>query len=83
MSKEHGEENIAPGAGLTKDAAGLGPNSNPIFKHTHTRTHHHGTATEPGGQERGLSHQRDSFLLQQQKDGMNPDVQRIRTQFRA
>lgn len=30
-------------------------------------THHHGTAIDPGGQERGFSHQRDSFLLKQKK----------------
>lgn len=43
-----------------------------LLKNTHT--HHYGTAVEPGGQERGLSHQRDSLLLQEQKHNMNLDV---------
>lgn len=71
-------------AGLTKDKAGLQPDSNTILKtHTHIRTHHHGTAIDPGGQERGFSHQRDSFLLQQQRDNINPQVRLMGTQVKS
>lgn len=60
------EKNIPLEVDLTKDDTGFLPKSNHILK-THIHTHHHDTAIDPGGQERGFSHQRDSFLLQQQK----------------
>lgn len=61
--------------GLTKDDAGSLPNSNIISKQKHVLTHLNGTAIDPGGQKRGFSHQRDSFLLRHKKHIINPQMQ--------
>lgn len=58
--------------GLSKDEADSLPSSNTISQHV--RTHLNGTAIDPGGQERGFSHQRDSFLLKH-KNIINPYMQ--------
>lgn len=80
MSKSHcsgGEKkkkkNIPQIIGLSKDEADSLPMSNTVSQHV--PTHLNGTAIDPGGQERGFSHQRDSFLLKHKNIIINPYMQ--------